>query len=133
MEKEKAKNELILPKIKQGEELVWFFQAHNVPPFWKLLLFGPFIMLVVRFHFIAITNQGIHFHKLSFWWKPDTHTYFTWGEIEGINLGKWFLNAPLKIHFSNHTEIKFKAQLKGIEKIAKLDEKTKEFILSKSL
>jgi hypothetical protein len=48
-------------------------------------------------------------------------------------LSKGLLQAPLKFTFSNGRKLKLKAQLKGMEKVAKLDDRTKEYLFSKSV
>ncbi len=131
MNKERAKNELINPKLKQGEELVGFFQAQYIPSNWWIFLIGPLILFGMRVYYVAVTDQGMHFHKLTLFGKPDIYNYFPWNEIENLKLEKGFLTAPLKLKFSNGRELKLKVQLKGLENIAKLEEETKEFLISK--
>jgi len=101
MDKEQIKEELIIPKIGSGEELVGFFQATSMPSFWWFFLIGPLVFLNTRTYYVAITNLGIHLNKLTFFGKPAIHAYFTWDEIENLKLGKGILSMPLKFKFSN--------------------------------
>ena len=133
MKKEKARDELILPKLQSGEELIGFFQAQYTPSWGWYFLIGPLFAFAIRIYFVAVTDKGIHYHKLTFFGKPDTSNYFTWNEIEKVKLSKGLLQAPLKFTFSNGRKLKLKAQLKGMEKIAKLDDRTKEYLFSKSV
>lgn len=132
MNKDQVKNEMIVPNLKSDEELVGFCQAQETPSGWWYFLLGPLMSLGMKFYFVAVTNKGMHFHKLTTFGKPDTHSYFSWDEIEELKLRKGVLQAPLKLTFSNGRKLKLKIQLKGVGNIAKLDDKTKEFLLSKS-
>jgi hypothetical protein len=132
MNKEQIKNDFILPRLKQGEELIGFFQASYTPSIGWFFLIGPLMFLGMRIYYVAVTNQGIHLHKLSFFDKPETYNFFPYAEISKIKLGKGFLQAPLQMVFSNSRKLTLKAQLKGVEKVAKLDDQTREFLLSKA-
>ncbi len=132
MNKEKIINEVILPNIKQGEELIGYFQALYLPSFWWLLLIGPLWSLGFRIYVVAATNQGLHLHKLNLLGKPDTYNYFPFAEISHLQLGNGILQAPLQLKFVNGRKLRLRAQLKGTEKVMKLDDKTREFLLSRS-
>jgi len=132
MDKEKIKNDFILPRLKQGEELVGFFQATYTPSMGWFFLIGSLMSFGTRTYYVAVTNQGIHLHKLNFFGKPETYNFFSYAEISKIKLGKGFLQVPIQMFFTNGRKLTIKAQLKGVEKIAKLDDKTREFLLSKS-
>ncbi len=132
MDKEKIKNDFILPNLKQGEELVGFFQASYMPSLGWFFLIGPLVALGVRVYYVAVTNQGLHLHKLSLFGKPETYNFFSYAEISKMTLGKGFLQAPLQMVFTNGRKLTLKAQLKGVEKVAKLDDKTREFLISRS-
>lgn len=128
MDKEKIKNDLILPHLNQDEELIGFFQATYLPSFWWFLLIGPFIALGMRIYYVAVTNRGLHLYKLNFFGKQDTYNFFSYNEITKINLGDGLIQAPLQLSFSNGKKLTIKAQLKGMDKIAKLDDKTRKFL-----
>lgn len=132
MRKEQALKELIIPKLKPDEELIGFFQAQYTPSFWWALLIGPLLFAGVKFYFVAVSNTGLHLHKLTSFGKADTHNYFPWNEITKLKLSKGFLQAPLNLVFSNGRKLKLQAQLKGVKKLAKLDDKTKNYLLAKS-
>ncbi|HHZ69278.1 MAG TPA: hypothetical protein EYO51_04930 [Methylococcaceae bacterium] len=132
MDKEQIKEELITPKMKYGEELIGFFQSYSTPSLWWFLLIGPLVYLGTRTYYVAITNLGIHLNKLTFFGKPAIHNYFTWDEIENLKLGKGVITIPLKLKFSSGRKLKLNAQLKGLDKIPKLDEKTNKFLVSKT-
>jgi len=133
MTKEQIKNEFIVPKLHPGEELIGFFQAQSYSLGWFILL-GPLAALFTfRNYYVAVTNQGIHLHRLTLFGKLDTHNYFSWNEVESINLGKGIVTAPLKLKFSNGRKLKLRAIIRGAQQVPKLDERTKEFLLSKTL
>jgi hypothetical protein len=132
MNKEQIKNDYILPRLKQGEELIGFFQASYTPSMGWFFLIGHLMFFGMRIYYVAVTNQGLHLHKLSFFGKPENYNFFSYAEISKIKLGKGFLQAPLQLVFSNGRKLALKAQLKGVDKVAKLDDRTREFLLSKS-
>jgi hypothetical protein len=132
MDKEQFKNDFILPNLKQGEELIGFFQATYTPSLWWVILIGPLIYMGMRNYYVAVTNLGIHLYKLNFFGKLDTYNFFYYTEISEIKISKGFLQATLKLVFSNGRKLALKAQLKGPESAAKLDDQTVEFLLSKS-
>ncbi len=126
------KDELIIPQLKQGEELIGFFYAWQMPSSWWFILFGPLIALGRKSYYVAVTNQGFYFYKLTFFGKPDKSDYFTWDEIENLKFKKGLLNASLELKFSNGRKLRLTIQTRGGGKAAKLDERTKEFLLSKA-
>lgn len=132
MDKERIKSDLILPHLNPEEELIGFFQATYMSPFCWIFLGSPLMCFGTRHYYVAVTNKGLHLHKLNLWGKPDTYNFFPYIEISKIKLDKGFLQAPLKLIFANGRKLTLNAQLKGIGKVAKLDDKTKEFLLSKS-
>ncbi len=135
MDKEKIKNELILPRFEKNEELVGFFFAHSPPSIGWFFLINGFASLLSRYYYIAITNHGMHLHEIGLFGvgKPKTYDFFSWDKVVEIKIGKRFLQTPLEIIFSNKKKLTLKAQNRGIEKYAKkLDDKTIEFLLLKS-
>ena len=119
MNKEKTKLH-IEKNLHDGDSLVGFFQAISPPKYWLLFLIGPIFLLSMRIYFIAVTEKGISFHKLSFLGKFKEHDFFEFNEIESVKIGKGLLHRPMKFVFTNNRKIKIKAQLKGSEKVAKL-------------
>jgi hypothetical protein len=132
MDKEKINNEFILPRLKQDEELVGFFQASYTPSLGWFFLIGPLMFFGMKTYYVAVTNRGIHLHKLSLLGKLETYNFFSYAEISKMKLGKGFLQAPLQMVFTNGRKLMIKVQMKGVKKVAKLDDKTREFLLSKS-
>jgi hypothetical protein len=127
MHKDKAE-EHIKQNLSSNEDLVGFFQAINFPKLWLRLLLGPLMGFAMKQYFIAVTNKGIHFHMLNRLGKFSHHDFFFYNEIEKIKIKKGTLTLPLIFFFSNGTELKLKAQKKGLERVAKIDEKTLDYI-----
>ena len=82
----------------------------------------------MKHYFVAATNTGIHFHKLNMMGKFSQHDFFPYNEIEKIKIKKGTLTLPRIFFFSNGTELVLKAQKKGLERVAKLEEKTLEYM-----
>ena len=127
MQKDKA-SDYIKQNLSSKEDLVGFFQATKFPKLWLQLLLGPLMGFAVKHYFVAVTNTGIHFHKLNMMGKFSQHDFFPYNEIEKIKIKKGTLTLPLIFFFSNGTELVLKAQKKGLERAAKLEEKTLEYM-----
>lgn len=84
----------------------------------------------MRTYFLAVTEKGISFHKLSLLGKFKEHDFFEFGDIENVKIGKGLLQRPMKFTFGNNRKIKVKAQLKGVESVAKLLPEVQEHIES---
>jgi hypothetical protein len=119
MDKERA-HEHIKRNLREHDSLIGFFQAIEPPKIWLFFLIGPLAALRMRMYFLAVTTKGLHFHRLNLLGKFKEHDYFDFCEIERVEVGKGVLQRPMKFHFKNNRKIKVKAQLKGVEKVAKL-------------
>lgn len=119
MNKEQAKK-YIEENLNDGDSLIGFFQAVSPPNIWLFLLIGPLSILSMRTYFLAVTEKGISFYRLSLLGKFKEHDFFEFGDIESVKIGKGLLQRPMKFTFKNNRKIKVKAQLKGVEKVAKL-------------
>ena len=134
MYKEKMERELIQPNLKPGEEMIGFFQGLYSPLQWWYLLLGPWSALGNRIYFVGVTAYGLHLHKLSLWGKPDAYNFFSYSEIAKIKFGKEsFFTIPLELSFSNGRKLKIQLYHKGSDKLAKLDEKTRKYLLAKAV
>ena len=119
MNKEQAKK-YIEENLNDGDSLIGFFQAVSPPNIWLFLLIGPLFILSMRTYFLAVTEKGISFYRLSLLGKFKEHDFFEFGDIESVKIGKGLLQRPMEFTFKNNRKIKVKAQLKGVEKVAKL-------------
>ena len=129
MNKEQAKKH-IEENLNDGDSLIGFFQAVTPPNFWLFLLIGPFFFISMRIYFLAVTEKGIFFHKLSPLGKFKEHDFFEFSEIESVKIGKGILQRPIKFVFINNRKIEVKAQLKGVGKVAKLLPSLQQYIES---
>ena len=114
--------------LEPGDSLVGFFQAIQPFKWWLFFLIGPLGVLSMKFYFVAVTRQGITFHRLNLLGKFAGLDRFSFDEIEHVKIGKGLLQRPLRFFFKNGRKLYVKGQLKGVEKIAKLDEATQRFI-----
>lgn len=119
MNKERAK-EYIEESLNDGDSLIGFFQAISPPNIWLFFLIGPLFVLSMNTYFLAVTEKGIYFYRLSLLGKFKEHDFFKYSEIESVVIGKGIIQRPMMFTFKNNRKIKVKAQLKGVEKIAKL-------------
>ncbi len=127
MNKEQAQA-YIEQNIKEDDTLIGFFQAVSPPKIWMFFVLGPLAILSMRMYFLAVTERGIYFHKLSLLGKFEDSDFFEFDEIESVRIGKGILQRPMKFHFKNSRKIKVKAQLKGHKKIAKVTADVQSYI-----
>jgi len=127
MNKQDAR-EYIEKNLNVDDTLVGFFQAIRPPKIWLFFLIGPLFILSMRSYFVAVTEKGISFYRLSLLGKFKEHDFFEFSEIENVKIGKGLLQRPMIFTFTNNRKIKVKAQLKGVEKVAKLLPDVQDYI-----
>ncbi|MBL4587235.1 MAG: hypothetical protein JKX84_09300 [Flavobacteriales bacterium] len=128
MKKEQAK-EHIRTTFREGESLVGFFISMQRMKFWLLILLGPLIALTMRHYYVAVSDKGVHFYRLTMLGKfSDNHDFFSYAEITSIRIKKGFIQRPLHFQFSNGRTLKLRAQLKGVKSVAKLDAMTQQYL-----
>lgn len=123
MNKEQVKA-AIEKSLKPDEQLLGFFIAQKHPPFWYYLLLGPLAALALRGYLVGVTNKGIHFHKMNLMGKLSQHDIFAFDEIKTFKVGSGLIQLPLTFTFSNGQKLNIKAQKRGLDRIAKIDENT---------
>jgi hypothetical protein len=119
MNKDQAKKH-IEENLVDGDSLIGFFQAVSPLNIWLLFLIGPLSLLSMKTYFLAVTEKGISFHRVNLLGKFKEHDFFEFDDIESVEIGKGVLQRPMKFLFKNGRKVKVKAQLKGVEKVAKL-------------
>ena len=82
-------------------------------------------------YYVAATDKGVHFHKMSFLGKPLKTDFLTYDEIKKIDAGKGFITRKLKFTFGNGRKLSIDACLKGNKKIPKLDDKLLSYMQEK--
>ena len=128
MNKEEAKG-YIVERLSENDKLVGFFIAQGPFPIWWFLLLGPLGILFLKTYYIAVTNNGINFYRLSLMGKfKDDGDFFTFDEIENVKITSGMMQRPMLFTLKDAGKVKIKAQLKGLERVAKLTEETQEFI-----
>ena len=128
MKKEEAE-EHILNSIDNDDELIGFFTAQGPFPIWWFLLLGPLGAFFLKYYYIGVTQKGISFYRLSIMGKfKDEGDFFPFSEIESVKIKNGFLQRPLIFTLENGTKIKIKAQIKGVERVAKLSDEVQKHI-----
>lgn len=127
MNKYQAK-EYIDTHLEGDDVLIGFFQAVRPPYLWLALLVGPLFVLSMRIYFLAVTERGIAFHRLSMFGKFKDYDFFEYSEIESVKIGKGMLQRPMEFKFKNDRKLMVKAQLKGVAKVAKLSPEVQRHI-----
>jgi len=114
--------------LNKEEALVGFFYAQKPFKIWLLFLIGPFALLSMKNYFVGVSNSGIHFHQLGLLDKFKDHEFFKFSDITTVKIGSGYLQRPMEFLFENGRKLKIKAQLKGVDKVAKLTEETQKAI-----
>jgi len=128
MNKEEARG-YIAERLSENDKLVGFFIAQGPFPIWWFLLLGPLGFLFLKTYYIAVTNNGINFYRLSLMGKfKDDGDFFAFNEIENVKITSGMMQRPMLFTLKDAGKVKIKAQLKGLERVAKLTEETQEFI-----
>lgn len=110
--------------LQPGEELIGFFVAQKRVNFLMYMLMGPLAAFTMKFYYVAVTSAGIHFHRVNMWDKFAEHDFFNFEDIAGLKMGGGMLQKPLSFEFKNKRKLKIHAQLKGINNVATIDDKT---------
>lgn len=127
MHKEAAQNH-IEENLVPGDSLVGFFYALQPFKIWLFFLIGPLAVFSMKYHFVAVTQKGITFHRLNMLGKFSDSDSFEFNEIESVKIGKGLLQRPMQFKFANGRKLALKAQLKGVEKVAKLTDAVQKHI-----
>lgn len=123
MHKDAAKVE-IEKKLVQDESLVGFFLAQKLPPFWLAFIVGPLMWLGLKTYFVSVTNLGVHFHKLNMLGKFSQHDFFPFKDVKSLKVSNGHMQIPMLYTFANGTTLKIRAQKRGMDRVAKIDEAT---------
>jgi hypothetical protein len=127
MDKKRAQ-EYLIAQLKAEDNLVGFFQAVKPVSFIWILFIGPLALLGMKYYIVAVSEQGVFFHRLNVWGKFAGYDFFHFDDIESVSVKDGFLQKPMYYFFKNGRKLKIKAQLKGSSKIAKLDEATLSYL-----
>jgi len=127
MRKEQAEMHIIA-NMQKSDELVGFFQATTPIRIGLYLLIGPLAALSMKQYFVAAGKKGMYFHRLNMWGKFKDYDFFSFTEITSVQFGKGMIQRPVTFQFNNGRSLKLKAQLKGLEKLAKLKEDVQKHI-----
>jgi hypothetical protein len=125
MNKEKAQEHLE-NSLTQDDVLIGFFYAVQPFKIWLFFLIGPLAVLSMKHHFVGVSEKGMYFHRLNLLGKFTDHDFFKYDEIESLKIGKGMLQRPMRLKFKNGRDLELKAQLKGVDKVAKLNEATQK-------
>lgn len=120
--------EHIKQTLPEDQELIGFFIAQRCLQIWLFLLIGPLALLNQKAYFVAVTNKGVHFYGLNLLGKFSQHDFFTYDEIDSLKIGKGMLQIPMKYKFAGGKKLNIRAQKKGVDRVAKIDEATLEFL-----
>lgn len=127
MNKEQAQQH-IEKNLAAGNSLVGFFMAMQPFKIWLFFLIGPLAVLSMKYYFVAVTKKGLTFYRLNMLGNFSNSDSFDFNEIESVKIGKGMLQRPMKFKFNNGRSLYIKAQLKGVEKVAKITDEVQRYI-----
>ena len=129
MDKAKAQQH-IQQNLASGDSLVGFFYTIQPYKSWLFLFLGPLAALSMKYYFVAVTQAGITFHRMNMLGKFAEADRFAYADISSIKIGKGLLQRPMLLAFKNGRKLKIKAQLRGVDKVAKLTDDVQRYIES---
>jgi hypothetical protein len=132
-DREKVKNEIILPNLKADEQLIGFFQGMSTPSFDWIILLGPLMYLGMAAYYVAVTSNGLHFHKQKSLFKPAQYNFFPYAEIKKLKLSKGILKSTLNVELTNGRKLKLDGNNKYIGWGENFDEQTRQFLISQAV
>lgn len=116
--------------LASDDSLVGFFYAVQPFKWWLFLLIGPLAVLSMKSLFVAVTKNGLTFHRLNMLGRFSGSDSFAYKEVDGVKIGKGLLQRPMKFKFTNGRTLNIKAQLKGVASVAKITEPVQRHIES---
>jgi hypothetical protein len=120
----------IKSNLMAGDLLIGIFLAQSEFKKWLVFVLGPFALLTVKYYIVAVTERGINFYRLNRLKSTFIGNYFiTFGEIENVKIGKGVLAKTMSFKFKNGKEMRIRAQVKGIERVAALTDTVEEYIV----
>lgn len=120
MKKEEAREE-IGRRLAPNEDLVGFFVAQGATNFGLFFLIGPLAAFSIRSYYVAVTDLGVHFHLINLHGGFRHSDFFSYKEIEAVNVCDGTLQIPIKFLFSNGRDLEIKAQKRGLARVAKAE------------
>ncbi len=127
MHKEQALNQLILPYLTPNEQLIGFFKSRTDDHSFESIT----SVFKIRPYFVGVTDKGLHFHRLTFWEKPDTYDFSPWESISKFTFKQGFFTATLHFTFVDGQHLKLNAPVRGLKGVAILDKQTRDYLLQK--
>ena len=115
--------------LEEDDQLVGFFWGMQPMKLWLFAVVGPFAALSMKFYVVSVSQKGLHFHRVNVFEKFADSIFFSYDEVETLNMKKGMLNTTLNLHFDNGRKIKLKVASKG--KGAILSETTSAHLLDK--
>lgn len=116
--------------IASDDSLIGFFYAIQPFKWWLFLLIGPLAVLSMKSLFVAVTKNGLTFHRLNMLGKFSDNDSFSYKEIDNVKIGKGLLQRPMEFKFTNGRRLEIKAQLKGVASVAKITDPVQRHIES---
>ncbi len=120
----------IQSNIASDDSLIGFFYAAHPFKWWLFFLVGPIAIISVKYLFVAVTKNGLAFHRLNFFGRFSGSDFFSYEEIAGLKIGKGLMRRPMKFHFTNGRSLKINAQIKGVASVAKMSASLQKHIES---
>lgn len=130
MRKERARHH-IDEHLEPGDSVVGFFQATRWPRIWVFFLLGPLAMLGLRILFIAVSQRGVYFHRVSHIDRFEGHDFFRFDEISACDVGRGFLNKRVRFLFNNNRRLRVLAQFRGADRVARLSPEVQEYLMQR--
>ena len=117
--------------LEPGDSVVGWFGGVSWPRLWVWFLLGPLAVLGLRQWFIAVSHRGVYFHRISLIAKPEGYDFFRYDEITECDVGRGYLNKPMRFLFNNNRRLKVRAQSRGLKHVPKLTPEVQEHLVQR--
>ncbi len=119
--------EYINNTLDESDELIGYFfgQEFNIGIY---LIFGPLSMLKMKRYYIAVSQNGVHFHRVNLLEKICQSDFFSFDEIDEIKISKkGVIQKKIEFTFKNGRSVKVKSPIKGVKSAALFTPAIEEF------
>ena len=96
----------------------WFIgQYYNLA---LIFIIGPLAWLTLRFYYFAVTDKGIHIHRLGLSDQFEYSDFFPYSSITSLSFKKGFLQKSVRFSFDTGRSLRVQAITKGVASVPKL-------------
>lgn len=117
--------------LRKGDKLFGHFMTVRPIKIRMFLFLGPLAALTLTRYVLAVSQNGIYFHRLGLFGGVENMDYFSYSEIAALSVGKGFIQTPLKFLFANQRTLKVKACIKNSKRQPVMSDELKNILMNR--